>query len=284
MQSNSNITNKLSILISTCDGYHDVLKIFFAAFREYWTILDLKIHLSSQKTPYIEDGLIVTNHYSKDPTESDEWGYRLIKALNSIETEFVIFLLDDYILEEIVKSEAILQIIDTMELDAKIACFYLTNVGFNPIFQSEDKTYQIGLNHPYRINTAPAIWRRKLLISMIEATDNPWAWEVFAMYRAPAKLYKFLSFPQSFPNIYKYAFHKGGGIYRGKWNADVVLPKIRKYKLDIDPSIRGILSTKDMVPRTLRWKILFIKHGWRMVGIKIFGFIFFYIKNKLDIK
>ncbi len=265
----------ITILVNTCDSYSDVLEIFFAAFKEYWPDCPYKIVINSEKKDYSRFG--VSTHYYKNKDGDCYWGDRLLRTLKDIDTDYVLVVYDDFILEERVNNLHIEEVLKYV-VDEKAAVCYLTKI------LTSQKPYNSCLNlvvenANYKLNSAPAIWNRNKLIEYTGKYDNPWGWEVFGSYRT----YRDKSlFFVSKKDIYKYDYSRGGAIYRGKWVRHVVEDKINKYDIDLDLSIRGFSSEISREKRSFRWRVNFLKIGYKMVGLKVFIFIFRYVMEKFN--
>jgi len=120
------------------------------------------------------------------------------------------------------------------------------------------------------------------LIKYTGKNDTPWAWEVFGSYRTYKDGKKFYAPVSSSFSLYRFDYEKGGAIYRGKWVSHVVIPKNKKYNLNMDFSIRGFSAEDRYEKRSLTWKMKFLLLGFRMVGFKSFIFIIRYLKIKLQ--
>ena len=95
-----------TILVNTCDDYHDVLPIFFCAIQEFWKGHNFPINLNSEYNCYVHSGIDIFSH-TVDKNEKLNWGYRFKKTLSKLNHKFVINLADDYILESIVEKKRI---------------------------------------------------------------------------------------------------------------------------------------------------------------------------------
>jgi hypothetical protein len=279
------LKKKLTILINTCDAYSDVWPFFFSALNEYWPHRKLKVVLNTeQKKPNLGTNVIVSNF-----TDSGSWGLRLRDSLQDIETEFVLSAYDDFILEHFIDEVELSEILLRMESDPDIAVVYLTKLGL----KTKENTYLISERKKgnkyvllddkadYRLNSAPAIWRRKDLLDYTGVFDTPWAWEAFGTFRTIGDSKKFYCPGEKEEDIYKFNSKKGGAIYRGKWVQEVVVDKAEKYKLNTDFNIRGFSSDTIFEKRTLSWKINFILLGYKMVGFDVLKFIVSALKSKL---
>jgi hypothetical protein len=273
MSSNTNIT----IVINTCDAYSDVLKLFFAAINEYWPNNKYRIIINSEKKIYDEYNASTHALSLNNPS----WGLRLIKTLESVKTEFVLMVFDDFILENFVYQDEIDSALKLISINDDISVVYLMNTKLphkNDAFQN--KFIELIDECEFRLNSYPGLWRRQDLISYTGINDNPWAWELFGSYRTFNNKRRFYTLNPIFPDIFPYNHEKGGAIYRGKWVKEIVDNKIFKYGLNINTSIRGYSDNLVYEPRSLYWKVNFFITGYRMIGLKVLKVMFNLIKSK----
>ncbi len=269
----------ISILVSTCDSYHDVLDLFFAAFKENWPNchFDILINGETKKYEMSDSTYKIENYLSND----NRWGARLLSSLNKIEDEFVITLLDDYILESPLDNEKLKNAFSLLQDDTSVSCIYLYYLSsLDMIHSNIDQYYEVSNKSLYKVNTLPAIWRRKDLINILEDQDDPWAWEAFSMYRIKAKNIKIYSVPANENNVYNYSAITGGAVYRGKWVKAVVCDKISKYNLPNDFTKREYLETKEVSKRSFKWKLNFLIKGYKIAKFNLLIFVFQSLKSK----
>ena len=281
------IREQLTILGNSCDAYYDVWSLFFSALDEYWPDRKLKVVLNiEEKHPNLGQNIIISNFESK--SQSAYWGERLIESLKKIETEYVLVVYDDFILERFIDDLELREILLKMDSNLDISVVYLTKLGLkikeNSCLMCErekgNKYALLDDTIDYRLNSAPAIWRKKDLLSYTDVFDNPWAWEVFGTYRTIGNNKKFYCPREKEEDIFKYNSKKGGAIYRGKWVRDVVVDKDEKYNLNIDFTKRGFSIDNGHEKRSLKWKMDFILLGYKMIGVKIFQFIYRTLRNR----
>ena len=132
----------------------------------------------------------------------------------------------------------------------------------------------------YRLNSSPSFWRKKDLLELTHNDDSPWSWEIFGTYRTFNSKKFYLSPSSVSNNIFPYAYKKGGAIYRGKWVAEVIDEKIKKYNISLDTNKRGYSNSLINEKRSFFWKLNFILSGFKTDGRKALWFLFFYLKNK----
>lgn len=277
-------SDKVTMVVNSCDAYQDVWPLFFCALDEFWPKhqFEVVINSESEVEKRIKNKASLT---SLDKRDNKAWGLRLLKTLDSIQTEYVIMVYDDYILESSVDVERVNNILGFMDENPNVAVFYLNAVCYKTHIDDEAAPYrQLKDNVDYRLNSAPAVWRRKDLMKYIGENDDPWAWEVFGSYRTFKDGKEFYSQSAEKNNIYVYPFRKGGAIYRGKWVEDVVVPKAKKYELNIDFSKRGFSENNSFEKRGMFWKLRFFWLGINMVGFKAVYFIINALKEKFNAK
>ena len=272
-----------TIVINTCDAYSDVWELFFKAFEEYWKDCEYKIVLNTEKLKCNLSN-VITHNFNETST-LDNWGKRFKQTLQDIDSDFVIMLYDDFILEENVNQNKIKQCITWLEdeKNKNICAFYFIHSQNKNIDDRKFDGFEcLPLKAEYKLNSAPAIWRRERLINFINDNDSPWAWELFGSYRTYNKQSIFYSVKKEYEDIYPYNYSMGGAIYRSKWVSSVVVPLVEKYKLDLDLSSRGLTDKIGKSnKRTLKWKIDFFKTGYKMIGLGVVLFAYRIIIKKL---
>jgi hypothetical protein len=212
----------------------------------------------------------------------DDWGARLRATLSSIDTEFVMMLYDDFILDAPVDNQRVQQAIELLQAQARAVVTYLVDTA-SPLSRTDTDEQFIALKDriEYRLNSAPAIWRKQALLDYTEEGDTPWAWEVFGTYRTWGDGRDFYTLNPALSDIYPYNHNKGGAIYRGKWVREVVETVAQKYPLEIDWAKRGFSSDIVFEKRSFIWKLRFMQTGFRMVGWKAIYFVMSYVLKKL---
>ena len=267
--------DEITIIVNSCDAYADVWPPFFASLREMWPDLRYSILLNTESKSYLYSGLNITTlgpdaEYSN---QVEPWWHRLLRHLNSIDSEYVLMLFDDYIVEEPVNGIKIEQCKAWLKSDDTIGAFYLVQGGFNLTLDTQYQLFSlVRPRSDYIVNSAPALWNKHLLESFVGKIDTPWAWEYFGSARAYRQNIKFYSIKDKHYEIYKYQYERGGAIHQGKWVKAVIAPVIERYSLQIDCSKRGF-DEEILKKRKPSWYFQFYLTGWRMVKWDVFVFI-----------
>ncbi len=275
-------SQRVTLLVNSCDAYRDVWPLFFRALEEWWPNRTFQVVLNTESQSVDFDVPNLKVHTFPAVNGRDQWGQRLLSTLGSIESEYVMVVYDDFILEATFDVAALARLVECMDQDHLIAVCYLTHMGLESVEGDE----RCGMGRvldtiEYRLNSAPALWRRKDLMRYTGEVDTPWAWEVFGSYRTYGDGRLFYSPLNPQKDLYHYNHSKGGAIYRGRWVAEVVAPKNERYQLGIDLNKRGLSVEGGFEKRTLSWKLKFLWLGFRMVGFKSLHFIFRALSKKL---
>ena len=279
IQESASTMNRLAILVNTCDQYSDVWELFIRSFEEFFPECAVPIYFNTETI----NVLPFTTRLDVNFINSDgPWGKRLKSCLNEIDEDLVLNLFDDYILEDQLDLEKLKGVVGLLKLNEFLSVVYLNAVSLRYHRNIPNAGFREIRNFTeYRLNSAPAIWRKKDLLQLTHDNDSPWSWEVFGTYRTFTSSKCFLSPSSINDNIFPYDYKKGGAIYRGKWVAAVIDEKIKKYNIILDPNIRGYTVSLDHEKRSFSWKFNFIKNGFKTDGIKCFWFLFFYLRNKI---
>ena len=269
-------SKNIAILINSCDSYCDVWPLFFTAFMEYWPKCPYKVYLNSETKSYSHPGLDIVCLNLGAKSELEPWGKRFRNSLKAIESKFVINLFDDFVLENAVNTQEIERCVAWLEEFDDVAVFYFSHiVGVNNSESIFTNFTLVPQWTDYRLNSAPAIWRRDALLKFSGPSDTPWAWEFFGSARTYLSKLKFYCAKPECENIYVYNYKQGGAIHRGKWVRSVVEPLIRRHSIEIDLKIRGLAAEgRSSHPHSFIWKVNFLVTGFKMINIAVFIFMF----------
>jgi hypothetical protein len=255
------------VVVNSCDAYADVWPLFFAAFKDRWPHCPFPLVVNTESLDAAAPGLRVSSHVMAPHEQSSPWGARLLSTLKDQSSEYVLMLFDDFVLEEPVEGEAIDRCLGWMDADPSISVFYLSHV---PGAVRPESTYPgfeaIPRLTNYRLNSAPALWRRQHLIELTREDDNPWIWELFGTSRTFLHRGRYFCARPGQETVYRYNYTMGGAIYRGKWVPQVAGPLIERYGLGIDMRVRGITDERG-APRTLSEKLRMLAQGFRASGL-----------------
>lgn len=236
-----------TILVNTCDKYEDAWEPFFKLFKINWPQSEnYKIVLNTENKDYKCDFLDVTTLRTGNDIA---WSKRLKTALESIETEYVLFFLEDFFLRSPVNQEMFEEALDLIKSDEEIGYIGLKyspeRVFKRKNFTPKDRFFSRDyLATKSRITAMSVLWRRKWLIELIDEKEDPWDFERNASVRSRQYSYKVLEINNlngvcppvfDFEDKVKYGY----GITQGQWlprNKDL----FKKYGIKVNFDGLGI--------------------------------------------
>lgn len=219
---------KCSFLVSSCDKYRTAWYPLFSLVKRYWPNSPSKKYLIAESFNFHLDGMDIQVLKNKI---GSAWGNNLLSALNLIDTEYVIFSLEDFFLVDYVKEEIIEKCTTWMDENPQIAQIRLKpssdSINLRVIKKYEE--FRIAKDTmPYRIDTQVAIWRRKRMMELADLKDTAWRFESQGTKRAIGSPYLFLcAYLEDMHDISKMVypyyldpenyFRRGYSIAWGKW-------------------------------------------------------------------
>lgn len=232
--------NDCTLLLSTYDGGEDLWEGFFTALTTQWPGFNLPIVVNTEtKTCKFRD-LNIRTVNSGSGKRNAVWGRRLIKTLQNIETEYILFFLDDFWLDAPVDVEHFEKCRQWMRDNPDVASISFQRTRGKNIkdgrFERFEKRPTKGT---YRLNCQAALWRKDILISYIMPHESAWEWEEYGTIRSEKYVDALYSIIEEAPKVFSYNLSMGGVIHRGKWVREVVVPLQERYNISIDYEKRG---------------------------------------------
>lgn len=235
---------KFTLMMLTCDKYSDIWPAYFGQLRKYWPQYTGEIFVNTESKRV--EGTGIKNIISY-PTENFQWNtpwsYRLYKCLEQIQTEYVIFLMDDFILTDYVDQEEIEKDISYMENDKTIACFNYLPIPGEPEAIKYERYMQMPKKTPFRINLQAALWRKSYLMKFIRKHENPWQFENWGSIRARRYSDKIYHLRKDAKRVFIYP--DGGIIADERWHTEAAVELLKKEGYNIDFSARTIYHKGD---------------------------------------
>lgn len=249
--------NSFAILINSCDAYSDVWTPFFRVLEKTWPqAREHEIFLNTETKQYKDPFFDVKVLNCLDNKAIYQWGRRLLQAIDRIESDNILFLLEDFFFEEPVRYEEIDKCVKYLNENKDISVFGLTSQ-----MECADASYcelHKDIRFPgyvirkqkvgFKYNAGPSLWRKSSLKRLIFKRDTPWGWEFFGNFRTWYSSDKIYGRACDYQPVFVYDIIHGGAVHRGKWTEKSVQEVMRKYNVDIDLSIRGIEKEADFNP------------------------------------
>lgn len=152
------LENKLSLLTYTHTKCADVHQAYFSRLNKYFSSLTHNYVTCNEFVPY---GKCVV--YS----DEDPHYIQMVKVLEQIPTEYVIYAQEDYILYDSVNTKELDYIVNVMDADSTIPFvrMIVSGVGTYTI-PYNDKLSYIDCSSEYYFSTQVSVWRKDVLIKM----------------------------------------------------------------------------------------------------------------------
>lgn len=242
---------KYSILINTCDAYCDAWGPFFRILEKTWpSAKNYNIYLNTESKQYNDSFFNVTVLNCIDGLTKISWGERLLNALSRIDSEYILFMLEDFFFEDKVDWMVIDRCIAYMEENERIASICFTSPMecsdsdyCNKMYNSDFPDFVIRKQRAYyKYDASPSLWRKSKLIKCTFKKDTPWEWEFFGNMRTWCTKDVFYGRISTAPRVFDYDIIHGGAIHRGKWVGYKMRELKLKYSIDFDMSEREIIE------------------------------------------
>lgn len=265
-------SNKLSIIVVSCDKYSDLWDDVFSLLDIHWKDRPYRTYLATDTKPYEHDGVEVL-HFGN----IRQWMVCTRKAVENIDTPYVLFLMEDYFVINDIDTKVIEE--DLKFMEENDADFI--NLHQKPYFLKEEDSHfvadtirTIPNNTRYGLDTAGAIWRKDFFLEQLRREDgDAWRFEAILVNDSmsekglPGKLYFDTRTPLN--------LCPGEVVRLGKFTLDTVkIIESTGYKIK---SNRARMTKWEFYKDKLKGRLASVKHGRKMlkkIG-KRFGFVFF---------
>ncbi len=232
---NSSTSENCTILVNSCDLYEDAWYPFFKLFEIQWPDCPYPLVLNTETKKFNSPFIDITIFNSGNIP----WSDRVLNALETIESEFVLFLLEDFFLMSPVKKEVFDSALSLISENEKIGviCFnpdidaraWKTKGSYSNYF-TELKKGSIA-----RINAVAALWRKDFFVKILKRGESPWEFEANGTKRGESceELVLCLSDTKNMPFHFHFCVGYGYGITNKSW-----LPKNKqlfdKYGIEVN--------------------------------------------------
>lgn len=229
----------ITIIVNSSDDFEDCWAPFFKLFTQYWPNCHMKILLNTETINWHYPGLNLQCTQVGVGVGKLTWSECLIRALALVDTPLVLYLQEDYFIEEPVNVLMLNELVDIMLSDANIKHIELSRFGSNGLTYptSNPNLWTVDHKASYRISTQAGLWRTDTLNSYLEPEENGWMFEIFGTIRARRRDDCFLKviYSTEQKSIFTYVHT---GIIKGKWNQ--AMPNLfAQHGIEVDFEKRG---------------------------------------------
>lgn len=244
------------VLINTCDKFNDCWLPFFKLFALYWPDCTGSLYLNTESEEFKYANLNIRSLKVAIGTQGKKltWSECLLKALEKIDEEIILYMQEDYFINSQVKDNKIKELVELMCTNNEIDCIHITDVGpqGTQIYTGDKRLRIVPLIDKDRVCCQAALWRKKTLHQYIRKHESAWNFEWFGSKRSKYYNHNFYSLDRQL------IIHKGDaimpytatGVIGGKWHREIPM-LFKDHQIYIDYSIRGfsVLQEKTLFDR-----------------------------------
>lgn len=231
-----------SILVNSTDSFEDCWVPFFKLFTKYWSIYSGMIYLNTETKGFIFYNLPILCTKVRKGADRNRltWSQCLLRAFDKIDTDVILYLQDDYFLDDYVQYSKINHFANLMIEDD---ITYISLVDFangGPFHPTKYKDlWCIDKRADYRISTQASLWNIKKMRKYIRSHETSWQFEIFGTKRAHRKRDSFYCVDREvYSKNNPIISYKATGIVKGRWNRSVV-NLFKENRIVVDYSKRG---------------------------------------------
>lgn len=240
------IKNNITILVNSCDKYEDAWEPFFRLLKIHWPECENYRIILNTETKVYNCGFL--NVETICGGRNITWSKRLKNVLKKIDSEIILFLMEDFFLKSRLDNEEFLNIVNFMISN--------NDIGYISVKYKENKYLKDGslakerfvsrdeLSVNLRVPLIASMWNKNYFIKLIRNHETPWEFEQFAGIRSKKLNERVLEVNNNkgcCNSIYNYDidWQYGIGITQGQW-----LPKNKelfdKYGIEVNFDNLGI--------------------------------------------
>ncbi len=221
-----------SLLIVSCDKYSDLWKPFFNLLWKYWPDLSFDTYLLSNNQVFHDsrvNGICVGN--------DKNWSHGLVKALEEINTTYVVLMLEDFFLQQPVDNNRIQECVKSIaDLNGNMLRL-IPNPGPDKSISESSLIGKITPNSPYRVSTQAAIWKKSALMTILKDGESAWEFEINGTERS-------FSDKDGYYSVWQPVITYRHVVERGKWFRNQA-QKYGAMNIGCDFEHRPIMSFKE---------------------------------------
>lgn len=180
------VIHDVAIVVPSCDKYSDLWEPLFLTLRLRWESCPFHIYLVSNYLTCPAEG-VDTIKVGTDLT----WSSNLIKALVSVPCEYVLLFVDDLFLKENVNGKRVIELIE--QCVSNNWDYLRLNPTPGPK-RTQSKGDGVGIILPgdwYRSSTVLSVWKKEVLLDVLDPQENAWELEVLGGIRTDKYKYWF---------------------------------------------------------------------------------------------
>jgi hypothetical protein len=232
---------KYCILVSSCDAYADCWLPFFALLARYWPAPHPAIYLNTETRDFSFPALDV--HCPRVGAAAGSalaWSERLIRCLDAIPFDYVLYLQEDYFVHAPVDAPMIGELVDLMQR-AEISHIRLVHDDRPGSRSAYRYLSRIDQHARYRVTAQAGLWRVAALRSYLRPHETVWEFEWYGTKRAHRRRDSFFYVNEEYERRHGEAVlpYRGTGVAHGRWVREIVEQLFAAHRISVNFDERG---------------------------------------------
>lgn len=229
------------LLVSSCDAYEDCWQPFFTLLAKFWQTHGHTIFLNTETKAFAFEHLDIrcprVELSCRGPLP---WSERLLRCLEVIPYDVVLYMQEDYFLNDVVDVRMIEDLADLMQRSdiSHISLDHQLRPGRPspyPLLSVMDRDSE------YLVSTQAGLWNVSALRSSLRRHETVWAFEWYGTRRARRRGDVFFYVNGEYERAHgkKVVPYTPTGVIHGRWLRRVVEDLFRAHGICVDYSVRG---------------------------------------------
>jgi hypothetical protein len=223
----------LPVLVVSCDRYADLWRPFFELFWRRWPDCAGPVYLGTNFESF-DDPRVRTLHVGRDVT----WAASVSQMLDQIPSDYVIVLLEDFLLMQQVHNARVERLVDLARAE-QVGCLRLYSI-FPPetTLEAYPEVGEFAPRENWRITAQAAIWRVETLRRLLVPGFSAWDFELVG-----SQMSEFM--PDRIWGVREPALVYDHGVEKGRWRPQG-LEICRDAGVDVDLSKRPAFTAEQL--------------------------------------
>lgn len=240
------MSSSVAVVIPSCDKYSDLWEAFFATLQLRWSDCPYPLFLVTNEINFKRENVSVIR-IGEDRT----WSANLAAALLLIPHDYVLLIMDDLFLKSRINEERVASLIDKCVSQEWDYLRLNPTPGPSRPGNANDGVGPIVKGDWYRSSTVMSLWRKEVLLDVLNPKENAWEFEIFGSDRTDKYQRWFASVDWNLP------FHNV--VIKGKLDP-FALWELRSENIDIAThrEVMGILDASILVLKRFRSKLMLL--------------------------
>ena len=177
--------NTIPVIVSSCDKYRYLWDIQLQLFNKYWKDCPHPIYYLSENSdfPKLQTTLNLKNvKFNMDSNGPTDWSYMLKTFLERIDSEYFIYMQEDYVLIDYVNQNDLNFLVDYVVNNEINYVRFITSPPGNGISLEVNENVfirEITKGEQWRTSLMAAIWKKSTFLELLDGNENitPWKFE-----------------------------------------------------------------------------------------------------------